>query len=277
MGCADRRGHARSPKQVKVVFSALHFANLRLFESVIRELAARGHEVVLAADERETFGGQGLVEALATRYPALSWTWAPLAHEEPWFPVAQKVRFALDYVRFVHGRYADAPKLRLRNINRAPRVVRCLTSPPARIVGTHIGVQAALEWTERHLPVSPRARAVLEAESPDVLVLASLTVSRSSSMDQLKAARSLGIPVVAAFQSWDHLSSKARLPMAPDATFVWNDVQRREAIEMHGLAADSIVVTGAQCYDQCLAWQPSPPPAGVFRPVRLAPRPPRVL
>ena len=242
---------------MKVVFTALHFANLRIFEPVIRELADRGHTVVVAADERETFGGHALVQALASDYPTVRWAWAPLAHEEPWFPVAQKVRFALDYVRFVHRRYADAPKLRLRNISRSPRVVRWLTSRPAAMLGLHVPVQAALQWTEQHLPVSDRVKGFLITESPDVLVLASLTVSRSSAMDQLKAARALGIPTVAAIQSWDHLSSKAPLHIAPDSTLVWNQVQKQEAVEMHGLPADSVVVTGAQCYDQCFAYQPS--------------------
>jgi len=244
---------------VKVLFTALHFANLRIFEPVIRELAERGHTVVVAADERETFGGHGLVQALASEYPTVRWVWAPLAHEEPWFPVAQKVRFALDYVRFVHRRYADAPKLRLRNISRAPRVVRWLTSRPAATLGLHVPVQAALQWTEQRLPVSDRVKNFLGTESPDVLVLASLTVSRSSAMDQLKAARALGIPTVAAIQSWDHLSSKAPLHIAPDATLVWNEVQKQEAVEMHGLSADSIVVTGAQCYDQCFTYKPARP------------------
>jgi hypothetical protein len=242
---------------VKVLFTALHFANLRIFEPVIRELAERGHTVVLAADERETFGGHGLVQTLATEYPTVRWAWAPLAHDEPWFPVAQKVRFALDYVRFVHRRYADAPKLRLRNISRAPRVVRWLTSRPAAMLGLHVPMQAALQWTEQHLPVSDRVKNFLQTESPDVLVLASLTVSRSAAMDQLKAAQALGIWTVAAIQSWDHLSSKAPLHIAPDATLVWNEIQKREAVEMHGLSADSVVVTGAQCYDQCFAYQPS--------------------
>lgn len=262
---------------MKVLFSALHFGNLRLFESVIRELASRGHRVVLAADERETFGGQDLVEALAREYPSVSWTWAPLAHEEPWFPVAQKVRFALDYVRFVDRRYADMPKLRLRNIVRAPRVVRWIAAPAGRLVGAHTALRWTLEWTEQHLPVSSRVKTFLETESPDVVVLASLTVSRSSAMDQLKAARALGIPVVAAIQSWDHLSSKAPLHIAPDATIVWNDVQKQEAIDMHALPASSIVVTGAQCYDQCFAWKPSRSRAEFAAAVGLDPSRPFVL
>jgi hypothetical protein len=31
---------------------------------------------------------------------------------------------------------------------------------------------------------------------------------------------------------------------------VWNDVQKHEAVDMHGLPGDRVVVTGAQCYDQ---------------------------
>jgi hypothetical protein len=240
-----------------VLFSALHFANLRIFESVVRELAARGHQVRLLADEPETFGGQALVERLAAAHPTVSWGWAPSVKAEPWFPVAQKVRFGLDYVRFVHRRYRDAPKLRLRNIGRAPRLVRWLTTGVGTALGLHRPVMAALQWIERRMPVSASMRQLIEDEAPDVVVLTALTVSRSSATDQLKAARALGVPVAAAIQSWDHLSSKAPLHLAPDVTIVWNDVQRREAVEMHGLTADTVTVTGAQCYDQWFDRQPT--------------------
>src|SRR6185369_13764590 len=59
-----REESANHCPEVKVLFTALHFANLRIFEPVIRELAVRGHTVVVAADERETFGGHALVQAL---------------------------------------------------------------------------------------------------------------------------------------------------------------------------------------------------------------------
>jgi hypothetical protein len=50
--------------------------------------------------------------------------------------------------------------------------------------------------------------------------------------------------------SWDHLSSKALIRDIPDALFVWNDIQKREAMHMHGVPETRIVVTGAQCYDR---------------------------
>ena len=56
--------------------------------------------------------------------------------------------------------------------------------------------------------------------------------------------------------SWDHLSSKALLHVAPDVVIVWNEVQRQEAVEMHGLPAERVVLTGAQCYDQWFARTP---------------------
>ena len=44
--------------------------------------------------------------------------------------------------------------------------------------------------------------------------------------------------------SWDHLSSKALVHIQPDATIVWNDVQKHEVVDMHGIREASVVVTG---------------------------------
>jgi hypothetical protein len=237
---------------VKILFTGLHFANFRLFEPVICELAKRGHDVVLAADEEETFGGRALVERLAASYAGVTFGSVPSAADEPWLPFAQKVRWALDYVRFCAPRYADVPKLRLRNVERAPRIVRWLT----KAIGPD-AVARVLKWLERSMPRTASMRTWLEEFAPNAVILTSLTFSRSSAIEQLKAARGLGIPTAAAIMSWDHLSSKALLHIAPDRTFVWNEVQKREATGMHGLPPESIVVTGAQCYDQWFDRQPS--------------------
>jgi hypothetical protein len=57
--------------------------------------------------------------------------------------------------------------------------------------------------------------------------------------------------------SWDHLSSKAIIRDVPDALFVWNDIQKREAIRMHHVPEPQVVVTGAQCYDRWFGRTPS--------------------
>jgi hypothetical protein len=262
---------------MKFLFTALHFANYRNFESVIRALAARGHDVHLLADEEESFGGQALVERLAAEHPSVSWGWTPSPAGDAWFPVAQKVRFALDYVRYLDPRYAEAKKLRLRNIDRTPRLVRWLTSGIGGAIVGHRTVAAALKAAERLLPRSEAMAQFLETQQPDAVLLTSLTFSRSLAMDQLKVARALGMPTAACIMSWDHLSSKALVHIAPDKTIVWNDVQKHEATELHGLSSDSIVVTGAQCYDQWFEKRPTRSREEFCRAVGLDPSKPFIL
>jgi hypothetical protein len=242
---------------VKLILAALHFANLRNYESVIHDLAQRGHHVHLIADEPETFGGQALVERLAAAYPGVTWAWAPSMAGEWWFPFAQKVRYALDYVRFLDPRYAEMPKLRLRNADSAPRVIRWLASGASGELGGRRLAAWLLKWMEWGMPQSVGSRSFLEARKPDALLLTSLTYARSSQMEQLKAARGLGVRTAACILSWDHLSSKSLLHIPPDLTVVWNEVQRREAVEMHGLEPSRVTVTGAQCYDQWFDRRPS--------------------
>jgi len=262
---------------MKVLFTALHFANYRNFESVIRSLAARGHHVHLLADERETFGGQAFVERLAAEYPNVSFGLTPSPVDEPWFYLAQKVRFALDYVRFLDSRYAAAEKLRLRNIERTPRVIKWMTSGIGGAVIGHRTTAALLKAIERRLPPSRAITKLLEAQHPDVVLLTSLTFSRSFAMEQVKAAQTLGISTAAGIMSWDHLSSKALIHIQPDATIVWNDVQKREAIEMHDLPESRIVVTGAQCYDQWFDKTPGRSREQFCRAMGLDPHRPFVL
>jgi hypothetical protein len=230
---------------MKILFAALTLAHFRNFESAIRELAARGHQVQLTADEPEGLGGEELARRLAAECGGrVTSDRLPRLDDEPWYDAARRLRVALDYVRAVDPRYPA--KLRLRARERTARVVRGLL----RLPGGRPLARRALTRIERLLPVSEQMSEYLAAHRPDVVVLASLTQSRSQQLDVLKAARQRRIPVAAAIMSWDHLSSKALLHMPPDQVIVWNDIQRREAVEMHGIPADRVVVTGAQCYDQ---------------------------
>ncbi len=236
---------------MKVLFAALHLAYFRNFESVIRELAARGHQVHLTGDEPEALGGQELAERLAAEHPGVTWDLLPSLEHEPWFDAARRMRVALDYARVLDSRYPA--KLRLRAEERAARVVRWAVRVPG--IGPRATV-GALKAFERLMPRSDAMVQYLRKVAPDLVVLTSLTYSRSQQIDVLKGARSLDIPVAAAIMSWDHLSSKALLHVVPDQVIVWNDVQKHEAIEMHGLPADRVVLTGAQCYDQWFARTP---------------------
>jgi hypothetical protein len=43
----------------------------------------------------------------------------------------------------------------------------------------------------------------------------------------------------------------------PDAIMVWNEIQKREAVDLHGVPASKVVVTGAQLFDEWFERQPT--------------------
>jgi hypothetical protein len=245
---------------VRVLFCAQHFTYFRNYESVIRTLAERGHRVHLAADEAEELGGQQLVERLAAEHARVTWGFAPNVEEEPWFNLAAKIRHGLEYVRFLDPMYDPRPKYRFRAEVRSPRLLRRLFAlPGSRSRAVRGLIASTLVRCERLLPRSPALDAFLRDQAPDVVLLTSMTNPGSPQMDHLKAARRLRIPVAMCVFSWDHLSGKSWIRLAPDRIMVWNDTQRREAIDQHYLPADRIDVTGAQCWDQWFGRTPSRP------------------
>jgi len=243
---------------VKILFIARHYSYLRLFESAVVALAERGHQIVLAADRAETMGGRQMVERIAGRYPNVTVCDAPGRYTGAWAEVARKLRLGLDYLRFLEPRYLETPHLRQRAEERAPRVVVWLAnSPLGTLVGGRRGLTALLSAAERGLPISAAMKQFLVEQQPDVVLITPLIDIGSPQLDHFAAARALGIRTVLPVGSWDHLSSKALLRAAPDRVVVWNPMQRQEALELHGLPADRVVVTGAQCYDQWFGRQPS--------------------
>jgi hypothetical protein len=237
---------------MKILFIVRHYSYLRLFESAIDALAARGHELTLAADREETLGGRQMVERLAARYPNVRLASAPGRHTGAWADLARRLRLGLDYLRFLNPLYERTPHLRRRSRERAPGgIVRLSEVLGPRIVG------AVLRWLERGLPVAPGLEAFLRQEAPDLVLITPLVDIGSPQLDHVAAARRLGLRVVLPVGSWDHLSSKSLLRDWPERVIVWNDVQRREAVEFHGVPGDRVVVTGTQAYDQWFDRQPS--------------------
>ncbi len=243
---------------MRVLFVARHHTYFRNFDSVIRELAMRGHQVHLAAERDETLGGLALVESLAAEYPQVSFGEAP-SRDDDWVPAVTRLRLAIDYLRYADPMYDDAPRLRSRAAERAPLfAVRAGSTRWARVGPVRKAMRGLLRSAEQAVPASARIDAFLRAQRPDVLLITPLIgVIESPQPDYLAAARRLGIPTALCVWSWDHLSSKALIHDAPDRVLVWNGVQHDEAVRLHGVASDRIVITGAQCFDRWFNRQPS--------------------
>lgn len=228
-----------------------------MYATTVRALASRGHEVRLAYDNPDK--GSRDSGALVGAPSTLSTVGAVPGHGGPWRDALIELGCTIDYVRFLSKR-DGSPYLRGRMDRylpgRAASLRRAGTWPTwlVRVLARISGL------VERAVPVDPALMRFLDAQSPDAMVITPLVLRGPGGVQQtelLKAARVKGIPVALAVGSWDHLSSKGFIRMEPDMVLVWNDVQRKEAVEMHGVPASRLVVTGAQAFDLWFGRRPS--------------------
>jgi len=243
---------------VRILFFGRHFTYFRNFESVLRGLAERGHHIHLAAERDEAIGGQQLVETLAATYPNLTYGHAParVADDDAW--VASHLRLGLDYLRYQHRIFDQALTLRERSRDRTPAIFVTIGRVVRRAgEWSRRAVVRLLRRLERYIPEDPAIREFIASHRPDVVLITPLINLGSSQIEYQRAAKGLGIPNALCVWSWDHLSSKALIRDWPDRVFVWNDVQKHEALSLHGVPPDRVVVTGAQCFDQWFNRQPS--------------------
>jgi hypothetical protein len=237
---------------VRILFAALHNGYYRNLDSIVEELARRGHEIHLGAErEDSSFGGQPIVDRLTASFPNITSGRTAVRDPESLFLPA-KIRFAIDYLRYLEPAYPPSSGLWVRARERTPTGMLRLSKSPLlawrpirRLVGH------ALDTVDRAVPESPEIERFLDAQRPDLIVITPLIgLVACSQIDLLRSAMRRGIATAVMVWSWDHLSSKALIRDVPDALFVWNDVQKREAMTMHRLPEDCIVITGAQCYDR---------------------------
>jgi len=262
---------------MKILFLARRYSYYRNYDSVIRSLAARGHVLHLAVD-RENAEGLPLIQRLAAASPNITYEELPPKAGDDWTWLAGRLRHGIEHLRYQHPMFDDTPKLRARSAERTPGAfVRLGEFIRHRAVWARGLLTALIDWLERAVPENPDFRAFIEKHRPDLVLLTPLIGLGSQQVDYLRAARSLAIPTGLAVWSWDHLSSKALIREVPDRVFVWNETQKREAIEYHRVPEERIAVTGAQCFDRWFGRRPSRDRHTLCQAIGLTPVRPFVL
>jgi hypothetical protein len=199
-----------------------------------------------------------MVDVLAAEHPTISFELVPTSRHRLWYALATGVRASLDYWRYLDRRWDDAPKLRDRAAEQAPRFALLLPRLP--LLGTRPGLallQRTFRLIDSALPPPGEVADVFRRINPDVLLMTPLLYFRSHQVDHVRCAKQLGIKTVLGVGSWDHLTTKGLIHEAPDRVLVWNEAQKIEAIALHGVPPASIVVTGSQAYDHWFSTSPS--------------------
>lgn len=243
---------------MKIVWVMTSGVFVRYYDGVIRALAARGHDVVLAY-EVELTGHPGAIRGarLAAEFDNVSITQAPSPGNAGWSTLAHVGRMIGDYLRYFEPAYIHATKIRTNAGNRLPPSIAALCRRLGRVSPVRRALVRLLRVLEGAVPLDAAAVEFLRAHRPDVMAVTPLVeASTSFQVDVVKAARALGIPSVAGVASWDNLTTKSLMHVMPDRVIVWNDLQRREAVALHGATNDQVIVTGAQLFDQWFDWRP---------------------
>jgi hypothetical protein len=228
---------------------------IRYFESVLGELADRGHElhVVIEAPRERIPGQLAFITGLAERHAGVRLVPAPKSAAGPAPELAKQLRLALDHLHYQQPAFADSPHFRARAAEAAPAGVVALARRPA----LRRPLASALAAAERRLPADTGIDALVGELAPDAVIVTPYVWFGAPQTDWVRVARARGIRAGALLFSWDNLTSKGSVREAPDLLTVWNEEQRREASTLHGIPAERITVTGAQVWDHWFDWQPS--------------------
>jgi hypothetical protein len=177
-----------------------------------------------------------------------------------WTRLAKDLRLTVDYVRFLDPRFQSAEFARRRMERALPpgaqRLTRVRTLPRRRI-------DRVIRWyraLEKAIPTDPATDELLRSECPDVVVVSPGVRHGPAGVrqtDHIKSAGRLGIPVALAVASWDHLTFKGLIRLEPDAVVVWNERQRDEAVALHGIPPEKVLVTGGQDFDEFFDVRPT--------------------
>lgn len=250
---------------IRILFFLNNVSKARHFDSVIQMLAERGHTVILAA-ARQRNRPLALPKTLSLANRSLvsrglpgrvEVTACPVRRVDWWQQVAPAMRQARDHLRFLDPRYAHASKLESRSATHAPRGWLRFIQDHPRLARHWRLVARALALAEDAIPSEKLFDLFIAYERPDLVLVTPLVDYGSYQTDYVKSAHRMGVPVVFAPFSWDNLTNRGLIRVEPDRVLVWNEIQKQEATDLHGVPADRVIVTGAPRFDAFFAMRPS--------------------
>jgi hypothetical protein len=230
---------------------------VRNFESTLRLLADRGHQVHVVADAHRELDPTDLIGRLCREYSGITHEEAPALQSQRWPPLGMALRGALDYLRYLRPEYRDAPKLRRRAELKAPAFVMTALRRP--FVNTTLGralLGRIVQAGDRAVPRDPAIDAFVSQHRPDLVLVTPLVEPGSPQSEYLRSARALGSATGLCVYSWDNLTNKGLIHEPLDVVTVWNQPMKDEAIALHHVPADRVIVTGAAPYDHWFTWTP---------------------
>jgi hypothetical protein len=260
---------------VHVCFALAYPGYLRYFDTAIRELTNRGHavSVFVHSPGKQPEGLRALDAVPGAQYRGELLRTRPSATAT----ITRDLRRLADFFRYLHPEFRESRYYRRRTATHLPAAFGWMSkfeTLPKPVVKAALRVLAAADAAA---PRDDSFDHFITQTHADVLVISPLLMPGSSQPELARAAMAHGVPTVTAVASWDHLTTKGLLRPPTDKILIWNDAQRREALALHNVPQDRLVVTGAQAFDRWFERQPRHSAAQFRRHVGLPEGGPYVL
>jgi hypothetical protein len=243
----SRTGVVRTPR---LLIASRDLAVLRgHYEDVIVALAAAGVDISIRYVHEQGLSAESFLEILRRRGATVEVNGIPRRKRDAGERFALRLRQLANLLRFQHGDFRGREWLRdERFVKAAPGPRKWATRLGRLGSRTSLLAIGAIARLDRLLPPSVEARHLIASERPDAVVAVAV-IRTPEFVDLVKAAAWEGLATASWVQSWDNLSSKGLLHVAPDKVFVWNAIQREELGRYHGVPASHVCITGAQTFD----------------------------
>ena len=242
---------------MKILFVMRTTVYVRNFESTLRLLAQRGHDVHVAAEIYQLLDKADLITRLAADHPQIHHVVPPKGPIDGWTLLGEDLRRSVNYLRYLRPEYREAPKLRRRAVSYAPSFI--LDATRSRLMRTAPVLALAgrmLRTLDDALPINTVVFDFVREQNPDLLIVTPLVEPSAPQSQYLRAARALGIRTALCVYSWDNLTNKGLIQDPLALVTVWNEPMKREAVELHHVPPDRVTVTGAPNYDHWFDWKP---------------------
>jgi hypothetical protein len=256
---------------------------LRYYATAFAELVERGHRLLLARPDRYD---EVPVPRILRKRPEVTTALYPWNRADGRDKTAATVRAARDFARYsappLDAAYANRTRAferLLRTVIGKTRSLEVDIEPPEITLGEtdRTAIDELFRDLEDLIPADQGIRSFIHEHKLDLVVCVSRVNIAARQTDVVKAAKNLDVPTAMVVYSWDNLSSKGLIHEHPDCLLVWNDVQAREAEQLHGIAAKRIVVTGAARFDSVFEARPSAERASLLGELGLDPERKTVL
>ena len=245
---------------MRICFVMLDLRYTKYYYETLRSLLRDGHTIHVGYFNLKEPPRETLHQHLRAEFSeSFSLGQAPRKRSDMWNDLSTALSWGMDYLLYLGPRFENARRLRERVEARMHPAYVWLTTkcPVVKTAGGLALVNRLLKAAYDSIGSDPAIREYIQDFRPDVLLVSPLVVHGTLQSEYLKAARELGVASALCVASWDNLTTKGVIRGNPDRVIVWNETQEQEAVTLHGMAPQQLVVTGAQYFDEWFKRRPS--------------------